>query len=130
MLSHLFIRVVSGLKHLRSLIFSIYLTCVSPHTYASDNINSVVKLELVCTIVLVCSHDPTNCLRTNYNLGILNAKNLEPCSIYIFSGIKLLNFIVIQIISPCSKIIFVTNIRMLRNAMEFIGTFLVKLSKC
>ena len=53
------------------------------------NINSVVKLERVCTKVLVCSHDPTNCLRTNYNLCILNAKNLEPRPIYIFFWYKI-----------------------------------------
>ena len=42
---------------------------------------------------------------------ILNAKNLAPLSISIFSGSKLITsyFSVIQMMCPCRKIIFVTN---------------------
>ena len=62
--------------------------------------------------------------------NILNAKNLAPLSISIFSGSKLItsNFSVIQMMCPCQKIIF-SQIRMPRNAWEFKGTFLVKNAK-
>ena len=52
-------------------------------------------------------------------LYILNAKNLAPLSISLFSVSKLItsNFSVIQMMCPCRKIIFVTN----SNAQECLG---------
>ena len=50
---------------------------------------------------------------------ILNAKNLAPLSISIFSGSKLItsNFSIIQMMCPCRKTILVTN----SNAWECLG---------
>ena len=54
------------------------------------------------------SHDQDG---SHVHIYILNAKNLAPLSISIFSGSKLItsNFSVIQMVCPCRRIIFVTN---------------------
>ena len=55
----------------------------------------------------------------NIMCNILNAKNLAPLSISIFSGSKLItsNFSIIQMMCPCRKTILVTN----SNAWECLG---------